>query len=62
MAADAMDVDLNRATRKLYVDLDTVTKDYVIEDDGMGNMTLLIAGAKLPIMQRLYENCEEKRQ
>lgn len=49
MAADAMDVDLNRATRKLNVDLDTVTKDYVIEDDGMGNMTLLIAGAKLPI-------------
>ena len=49
MAADAMDVDLNRATRKLYVDLDTVTKDYVIEDDGIGNMTLLIAGAELPI-------------
>ena len=49
MAADAMDIDLNRATRKLYVDLDTVTKDYVIEDDSMGNMTLLVAGAELPI-------------
>ena len=55
MAADAMDVDLNRATRKLYVDLDTVTKDYVIEDDGMGNMTLLIAGAELPISKDYME-------
>ena len=30
-------------------DSDTVTKDYVIEDDSMGNMTLLVAGAELPI-------------
>ncbi|WDP93195.1 MAG: alkaline phosphatase [Desulfobacter sp.] len=31
IAADAIDVDLDRATRKLYVDLDTVTDDYTIE-------------------------------
>ncbi|MBR9984792.1 MAG: alkaline phosphatase [Desulfosarcina sp.] len=59
MAADAMDVDLDRATRKLYVDLDTVTNDYAIEDDGMGNMTLMLAGAELPISKD-YMKIEKK--
>ena len=49
MAAEAMDVNLDRTTRRLYVDLDTVTADYTIEDDGLGNLTLHVAGAELPI-------------
>jgi alkaline phosphatase len=49
MAAEAMDVDLDRATMNLYVDLDTVTDAYTIEDDGLGNLTLTVADAELPI-------------
>jgi alkaline phosphatase len=49
MAAEAMGVNLDRATRRLYVDLDTVTDEYTIEDDGLGNLTLRLAGAALPI-------------
>jgi alkaline phosphatase len=49
MAADAMDVKLHKATEKLYVDLDTVTDDYEIVDDGLGNLTVLVAGAQIPV-------------
>jgi alkaline phosphatase len=51
MAADAMDVNLDHATRKLYVDLDTVTGDYkiVADDVNSENLTLEVAGAQLPI-------------
>ena len=57
MAAEAMDVDLDKTTSALYVDLDTVTDDYVIEGDptntddyGMiENPVLKIRGAELPI-------------
>lgn len=59
VAANAMDVDLDRTSKKLYVDLDTVTDAYTIEDDGMGNLTLKIAGAKLPISKD-YMKIEKK--
>ena len=49
MAARAMHVNLDRATTRLYVDLDTVTDEYTIEDDGSGNLTLIVAGARLPV-------------
>jgi alkaline phosphatase len=42
-------VNLDRTTKRLYVDLDTVTDDYEIVDDGLGNLTVEIDGAKLPI-------------
>ena len=57
MAAEALGVDLEETTRTLYVDLDTVTNDYVIEGDptntddyGMvENPVLKVKGAELPI-------------
>jgi alkaline phosphatase len=49
IAADAMRVDLDRLTRNLYVDLETVTDEYEIESDGLGNLVLMIKGAELPI-------------
>ena len=57
MAAEAMNVDLQKTTRTLYVDLETVTSDYVIEGDpgnkddyGMKeNLVLKVKGAELPI-------------
>jgi alkaline phosphatase len=49
IAADAMEMNLDRATMNLYVDLDNVTDAYTIEDDGLGNLTLTVAGAELPI-------------
>jgi alkaline phosphatase len=57
IAAEAMGADLDRTTRALYVDLDTVTDDYVIEGDplnrdGYGmveNPVLKVRGAELPI-------------
>ncbi len=57
MAAAAMNVDLQKTTRTLYVDLETVTSDYVIEGDpenkddyGMTeNLVLKVRGAELPI-------------
>jgi len=49
IAADAMRVDLNKITNRLYVDLDTVTVDYEIVDDGFGNLVIELKGAQLPI-------------
>ena len=44
MAAKAIGVNLNQTTANLFVDLDTVTTDYVIEND-----VLYVAGAELPL-------------
>ena len=49
IAADAMKTDLDRVSAKLYVDLSEVTSDYEIVDDGLGNLTLKVSGAELPI-------------
>jgi alkaline phosphatase len=49
IAADAMDVDLDRATRRLYVDLDNVTHDYKLDMTDPENPVLKIKGAELPI-------------
>jgi alkaline phosphatase len=49
MCAEAMNVNLSKATRTLYVDIDTVTSDYLVVDDGLGNLTVEVAGAILPI-------------
>lgn len=49
IGADALNLNLARATKKLYVDLDTVTDDYEIVDDGYGNLTVWVAGAELPV-------------
>lgn len=49
MGAEAMGLNLNLATNMLYVDLDEVTDDYVITDDGLGNLTVEVAGAEFPI-------------
>ena len=49
IAAKAMRMDLDKVTNRLYVDLDTVTEDYEIVDDGMGNKTLELKGAELPL-------------
>jgi alkaline phosphatase len=49
IAADAIDMDLDRVTDKLYVDLSEVATDYEIVDDGLGNLTLNVNGAELPI-------------
>ena len=50
IAAEAIDIDLDKTTRKLYMDLDTVTSNYVIdtETDPL-NPVLSVAGARLPI-------------
>jgi alkaline phosphatase len=44
-----MHMNLDKVTSKLYVDLDTVTGDYEIVDDGMGNLVVEVAGAELPL-------------
>jgi alkaline phosphatase len=49
MAADAMDLNLDRISNRLYVDLSEITSDYEIVDDGNGNLTVEINGAELPI-------------
>ena len=66
MAAKAMNVDLEKTTQYLYVDLETVTSDYVIEGDpdniddyGMvENLVLKVKGAELPISKdyMVYKN------
>jgi len=49
IAADAMEVNLDKTTEKLYVDLDDVTDDYTIDDADSENLVLKVAGAELPI-------------
>jgi len=60
IAADAMDVKLNKTTKKLYVDLDTATLDYEIVDDGLGNLTVEVADAQLPISKDYMINAKGK--
>lgn len=49
MAADAMRVDLDKTTDRLYVDLSTVTDAYKIDETDPENPVLIIKGAQLPI-------------
>jgi alkaline phosphatase len=49
MAAEYMNVNLDRMTRRLYVDVATVTGAYDIVDSGMGNLVLNIGVAQIPI-------------
>lgn len=49
MAADAMRVDLDKTTARLYVDLSTVTNEYEIDETDPENPVLIIKSAKLPI-------------
>lgn len=49
IAAAAMGMDLNWISDKLYVDLDTVTGAYVIDDADPENLVLKVAGADFPI-------------
>lgn len=49
IAADAIDTDLDRVSGTLYVELGEVTTDYTIVDDGLGNLTLNVNDAELPI-------------
>jgi alkaline phosphatase len=56
IAADAMGVNLSETTKRLYVDLDVVTKDYEIAGDPtigryglLKNLVLNLKGAELPI-------------
>lgn len=50
MAADVIGANLDKTTEKLYVDLDTVTSNYVIDETyDAENPVLVVAGAELPI-------------
>ncbi len=49
MAAEYMDTKLERETRRLYVDVDTVGAPYKIIDQGLGNLVLYIGDAQIPI-------------
>ncbi|MDY6903737.1 MAG: alkaline phosphatase [Thermodesulfobacteriota bacterium] len=49
IAAEAMFTDLDRITNRLYVDLDTVTDDYVIDDTDPENLVLKAGNAEMPI-------------
>lgn len=49
IAANAMNTNLDIVSDLLYVDLDEVTSDYIIEDDGLGNQTIKIGDAQMPV-------------
>ena len=49
MAADALRVDLDKTTDRLYVDLSTVTEEYKIDETDPQNPVLIIKNAQLPI-------------
>lgn len=49
LAADAIGVNLKRATRKLYVDLDTTGLDYTIDRTDAENPVVVVNGAQLPV-------------
>ncbi len=48
MAAHAMGASLDKTTQSLYAALDSVTADYTVEDDGLGNLTVQVNDAQLP--------------
>lgn len=58
IAAEAMQVNLKKQTRKLYVDLSTVTDGYRVVEDEKGNLEVEIGAATLPVNKdyMLYRN------
>jgi alkaline phosphatase len=49
MVAEFMNFGLERQTRRLYVDVDSVTSAYDIVDSGLGNLVLHVGAAQIPI-------------
>jgi alkaline phosphatase len=49
IAADAMGTDLEKITNRLYVDLDEVTDDYVIDKTDPENPVIMVGSVKLPV-------------